>query len=371
MNYLDLFSGIGGFALGAYQAGFRCKRHYFSEVEPYAIKVYEKRFPDAVGLGDIRYIKGSDLPKGNWIITAGFPCQDISYAGKGAGLEGERSGLWFECLRLIDEIRPEYAILENVGALTRRGLNRVLGGLSEIGYDAEWQDIRASDVGAPHKRERIWIVGYPSGCGCRGITWGRPGSVPENGYPQMEERTGMADTSSTGLPERGQSRRNTGAKERKTGLESKLKRCSIDVPDTNIINDVNPRYGTGKVCRVGQTEAEISGDMANSTGKRWREGITERKQGISSGGFPHTNIERCEKKPDRITDKPEIPYRRYGEVGGHWAIEPNVGRVAHGVPSRVDRLKGLGNSIVPQIVELIFRQIFFLENTDKRSKQNE
>lgn len=93
--YLDLFSGIGGFALGAYWAGLRFNDHYFSEVDDYAIKVYGQRFPDAIGLGDIKAIKGADLPQGDWILSGGFPCQDISVAGKGAGLEGERSGLWY------------------------------------------------------------------------------------------------------------------------------------------------------------------------------------------------------------------------------------------------------------------------------------
>jgi DNA (cytosine-5)-methyltransferase 1 len=83
-------------------------------------------------------------------------------AGKGAGLDGGRSGLWFEYARLIGEIRPQFAIMENVSALTFRGLDRVLGSLSEVGYDAVWKDIRASDVGALHRRERIWIIAYPS-----------------------------------------------------------------------------------------------------------------------------------------------------------------------------------------------------------------
>jgi DNA (cytosine-5)-methyltransferase 1 len=160
-NYLDLFSGIGGFALGAYWAGLRFNNHYYSEVDNYAILVYQQRVPDAIGLGDITKIDGSKLPQGEWIIAGGFPCQDISVAGKGAGLAGSRSGLWFEYARLIGELRPKYAIMENVGALSFRGLDAVLGSLAEIGYDAEWQDIRASDVGAPHRRERIWIVAYP------------------------------------------------------------------------------------------------------------------------------------------------------------------------------------------------------------------
>lgn len=160
--YLDLFSGIGGFALGAYNAGLRFNEHYFSEVDEYASSVYRARFTDAIPLGDIRAISGVNLPKGNWILSGGFPCQDISVAGKGAGLAGERSGLWYEYARLIGELRPRYAIMENVGALAFRGLDSVLGSLAALGYDAEWQDIRASDVGAPHRRERIWIISYPA-----------------------------------------------------------------------------------------------------------------------------------------------------------------------------------------------------------------
>lgn len=160
--FLDLFSGIGGFAIGAYWAGLRFNDHYFSEVDNYATRVYSKRFPDAKPLGDICKIDGAKLPKGEWIIAGGFPCQDISVAGKGAGLDGARSGLWYEYARLIGELRPRYAIMENVGALATRGLDSVLASLAEIGYDAEWQDICAYDVGASHKRERIWIVAYPS-----------------------------------------------------------------------------------------------------------------------------------------------------------------------------------------------------------------
>ena len=209
MNYLDLFSGIGGFALGAYWAGWRFDRHYFSEIDPWCCRLYQKRFPDAVPLGDIREIDGTALVadsghgsrqestecdepndtrssrgfgNGNpcaWILTGGFPCQDISVAGKGAGIEGLRSGLWFEYARLIGEIRPRYAIMENVGALTRRGLDRVLGSLAEIGYDAQWSDIRASDLGAPHRRERIWIVAYPESGGLEGL-WSDAGEPSQS-----------------------------------------------------------------------------------------------------------------------------------------------------------------------------------------------
>ena len=172
MNYLDLFSGIGGFALGARLAGINWDSHYFSEIEPYAIKVYQKNFPQAIGLGDIKGIDGTELRnrhKGDWIITGGFPCQDISVAGKHKGISGSRSNLWFEMLRLIDEIRPAYIIAENVSAIRSKGLERVLLSLAKIGYDAEWNSIRASQVNAPHRRERIWIVAYPNGNGFRSI----------------------------------------------------------------------------------------------------------------------------------------------------------------------------------------------------------
>jgi DNA (cytosine-5)-methyltransferase 1 len=161
-HFLDLFSGIGGFALGAYWAGLRFDNHYYSEVDKYAIRVYQQRFPDAIGLGDICKISGRGLPAGDWIISGGFPCQDISVAGKGAGLAGARSGLWFEMLRLIGDLRPRYTIVENVGALLVRGIDTVLGTLAEIGYDAEWQIISAASVGAPHRRDRVYIVAYPT-----------------------------------------------------------------------------------------------------------------------------------------------------------------------------------------------------------------
>lgn len=164
-NYIDLFAGVGGFAYGAWLAGMKFENHFFSEIEPYAVELYQKRFPDAIPLGDITKIKTAGLKKygTEWIITGGFPCHDISIAGKGEGIHGERSGLWFAYRKVIRDLRPRFAIVENVGMFTHRGLREVLGSLAEIGYNAEWQDIWASDAGAPQKRERIWVVAYPVG----------------------------------------------------------------------------------------------------------------------------------------------------------------------------------------------------------------
>ena len=177
-NFVDLFSGIGGFALGARLAGLDFDRHFFSEIEPYAIQIYRQHFPQAIELGDIRQIDGETLRRqheGEWLFTAGFPCQDISTAGKGRGLHGERSGLWREVFRLLCEIRPAIVVLENVRQLCRRGLDRVLLDLAYLGYDAEWRVFRAWEFGLPHRRERVFLVAYTNAAQrCGGIQQAPP-----------------------------------------------------------------------------------------------------------------------------------------------------------------------------------------------------
>ena len=166
MRYLSLFSGIGGFELGMYWAGIRCEEHYFSEIDEYAINVYRQRFPEAIALGDVRNIEYGKLPKGEWLVTGGFPCQPHSCYGNRKGAADKRD-LWPECARMLGELRPAVAVFENVPGLfvSNRGafFNRVLSDNSESGYAAEWQVISAKDVGAPHRRERVWIVAYSAG----------------------------------------------------------------------------------------------------------------------------------------------------------------------------------------------------------------
>ena len=165
--YLDLFAGMGGFAVGAAWAGMKFHEHYYSEIDKFCNKLYQKRFPDAVALGDITKIKPEELPEGNWLLSGGFPCTNISVAGNQEGISGDQSKLWFEYRRLIRILRPRYAIIENVPGLTISGLDDVLASLASIGYNAEWEIISASDMGAPHKRERIWIVAYPDDKRCK------------------------------------------------------------------------------------------------------------------------------------------------------------------------------------------------------------
>ena len=162
MRVLDLFSGIGGFSLGLERAGMQTVA--FCEIDPRCRRVLEKHWPKVKIYEDVRTLTGAKLRHDGIdvdLICGGFPCQDISSAADApAGIDGARSGLWRDFARLIRELRPQFAVVENVSALLGRGIERVLGDLAALGYDAEWHCIPASAVGAPHPRDRVWIVAY-------------------------------------------------------------------------------------------------------------------------------------------------------------------------------------------------------------------
>ena len=272
MNVLDLFSGIGGFSLGLERAGMRTVA--FCEIEPFCRSVLKKHWPDVPIFEDVTKLKASDINEQVNVIAGGFPCQDISTAGRGAGLSGSRSGLWFEYHRLINEIQPQFAIIENVSALRSRGLDEVLRSLAKIGYDAEWHCIPASAVGAPHRRDRIWIVAYPQ----------------SDGWQQRNTHCGG-------------------------GVEGASARQECGPWDS--------REDVADAIRIGQSGSWAHGDARNSEA----DGERQTTQLI------------------------------YGSFGNIWCAEPDVGRVANGVPGRVDRLRALGNAVVPQIPEMIGRAI--------------
>lgn len=164
LKVLDLFSGIGGFSLGLERTG-GFQTVAFCEIDPFCRQVLAKHWPEVPIHDDIRTLNADWLAEtGAWpdVICGGFPCQDLSYAGKGAGLAGERSGLWREYARLIGEIRPQYVLVENVAALLGRGLGDVLGDLAALGYDAEWSCVSACAMGATHMRDRLFVVAYPN-----------------------------------------------------------------------------------------------------------------------------------------------------------------------------------------------------------------
>ena len=227
----SLFSGIGGLDLGLERAGMRVV--WQCEVDPYASRVLAKHWPNVPNLGDITKVDFAAVEPVD-VLCGGFPCQDLSNAGKRAGINGKRSGLWSEIVRGVRVLRPCYVIVENVSALLSGGngdwFGRVLGDLADCGYDAEWSVLTACTVGAPHPRERVFIVAH-----CPGLDEGQV--FCERGRAQKQPR-----------------------------------------------------------------------DSARRT-------------------------------------------------RGDWPDEPDVGRVADGVSSRVDRLRGLGNAVVPQVAELIGQQI--------------
>lgn len=160
MTFGSLFAGIGGMDLGLERAGMECR--WQVEIDPFCQKVLEKHWLGVKRYGDIRGLDGSELERVD-LIAGGFPCTDLSFAGKGAGIHAERSGLWWDMLRIICKLRPQYVLVENVSALLKRGMGEVLAGLASCGYDSEWDCLPASALGAYHDRDRTFIVAYPTG----------------------------------------------------------------------------------------------------------------------------------------------------------------------------------------------------------------
>ena len=361
MKILDLFSGIGGFSLGLERAGMTTVA--FCEIDAKARLVLKKHWPNVPVFEDITTLTKADIHDEIDIIAGGFPCQDISLAGKGAGLAGARSGLWSEFHRLIAEIRPRYAVIENVSALRNRGLDTVLRSLAEIGYDAEWHCIPACAVGAPHRRDRVWIVAYPASKQRDGsnnnarISLGQQ-SFSESGngggarnvaYPASQWRgRGRIGTKPTGRDEFADRRADKADERLSNGADNE---ANAQRPDTDSLRP----YRT-EINQYGGVEFRNQQDCEpGSVGKTLADCIRARLEGHTGDG-------------EVVGDEgPDGSTAEAGLCGGEhpgwwWAVEPDVGRVANGVPNRVDRLKQLGNAVVPQIPELIGRAIMDYEN---------
>ena len=166
----SLFSGIGGLELGLERAGLGPVK-WQVEIDPYCRAVLAKHWPDVERFDDVRTVGRGNLAPVD-LICGGFPCQDISLAGGMAGISGSRSGLWSEYARIVGEIRPRYVVVENVAELARSGLDRVLADLASLGFDAVWFPLAAADLGAPHERDRLFVVAHPVQIGCSGAEQG-------------------------------------------------------------------------------------------------------------------------------------------------------------------------------------------------------
>tara|TARA_R110002051_G_scaffold14406_1_gene46688 strand:- start:3045 stop:4253 length:1209 start_codon:yes stop_codon:yes gene_type:complete len=389
----SLFAGIGGFDLGLQRAGMSVQ--WQVEIDTWAREVLAKHWPDATRYEDVREVGAHNLAPVD-VICGGFPCQDISNAGKRAGIEGERSGLWSEYARIIRELRPRYVIVENVAALLTRGLDTVLGDLAESGYDAEWDIISAAAVGAPHLRERVWIVAYDANsdsgskeqgfsqgaaaelCGNsnvsypnsaamrdtrRGAVQGRSSGTVDDGseepvaYPNCQPSTVRGDDLTDEAPG-GRRRAHAGRSgtddrgiigTREDGSVADPEDERIDRRERLALDDEPESRGRHTDSRGSGTDVRQQGD---ASGRRWTgETMGDPLCGELEGVRPAR-----EQKPQGRRSEVEAQGASNG-AWEHWAVEPDVGRVAHGVPRRVDRLRGLGNAVVPQVVEWIGRRI--------------
>lgn len=187
LHVLDLFSGVGGFSLGLHRAeGFRTRA--FCEIDRTCYPTLNKHFPGVPIHPDISGLRGADLGFRPDVICGGFPCQDISVNGDAAGLDGERSGLWFQYLRLVEETAPHWVVIENVSALRSRGLEEVLRGLLALGYSVRWDCIPASALGASHQRDRVWVIAHHSRERIQGL-WAEGLQEPRAlGFPFLPHR---------------------------------------------------------------------------------------------------------------------------------------------------------------------------------------
>ena len=312
MHELHLFSGVGGGILGGMLLGHTCVCAV--EIEPFCRKILLQRQRDGIlprfpVWDDVRTFDGKPWRGKVDCVCGGFPCQDISAAGKGAGIDGARSGLWSEFARIIGEIRPRFAFVENSPMLVSRGLGRVLGDLSSLGYDAKWLVMGADDIGAPHRRKRIWILAHARhGSGRRDFRRkSRRLCDGEN------EGVGECDTTQTLRPSP----------------------TPATMADADGLRQQQPQGADQDFGRracdggFGISDAEMSGRES---------GIIRPPQGQSRRGDTRSIPQWWQRDP--------------ADADG--AVESRLGRVAYGVADRVDRLKAIGNGQVPLVAATAF-----------------
>ena len=317
LKHLDLFSGIGGFSLGLEATG-GFETVAFCDIDKYSKKVLKKQWPNVKQYEDIKELNYGRLKTDGIgpidIITGGYPCQPFSIAGRKKGEEDPRH-LWPEYFRLIKELRPSWVIGENVSGHIKLGLDTVLENLESEGYSARTFSISASSVGAKHQRERIWIVANA---------------------------------------------RQHGGRIEPTGNSEGTGRGPLETTERSANTDTISRSSEGEETLANSVELGLE-----------KHGHSETKESIKRGEtMADTNVEGRQGRIHRGQNKEWESQQRYfgrnsathgQQEQNWWDTEPELGRVAHGIPNRVDRLKGLGNSLVPQIPYFIAQSILQVE----------
>lgn len=310
----SLFAGIGGFDLGL-ERTCHFRTVWLAERDGYRRRVLARHWPHARLFRDVHHVSAKTAGPVD-VLCGGFPCQDLSDAGKQRGIGGARSGLWSEFHRCVAEFRPSWVLIENVSSLARRGLATVLRDLAALRYDAEWADISAADVGAPHPRDRLWIAAYPAA---------------DADQDRRDDQRGAQ------AHDEGQARARLGAPGQRRGPRASRSGGGA--------RDGGPEPAVARIFT-----AELWQDVADAKSQRgapdwWRGDIHVPADTGDEGARPRHVPERGGQR-SRASSWPAA-----------WQAEPDVGRVADGIPARVDRVAALGDALVPIIPAILGRSI--------------
>jgi len=343
MTFGSLFAGIGGFDLGLERAGMECR--WQVEIDDYASRVLAKHWPHVQRWGDVRTFPPG--PVDEWrvdLICAGVPCQPVSHAGKQKGVDDER-WMWGEALRVVADIEPTFFVAENpIGILNHdggRAFRGVLGALSSVGYVCEWHVIAASDLGAPHRRERVWLVAHSNSV-----------SRTEGQSRRTDSGLHSAGEGSPRRQDQGEAGRVAGGRSADSGEPRPVDQVSL--LRGLLLHDSlrsRSRLPLPSDRGVGAESVQASDYVADSDGEGLERTVLEH----ASEGLPRPCSGARRDEEEEVSEA----------AAGWWEAEPQLGRVAHGIPNRVDRLRCLGNAVVPQVVEMIGRAIMQSEGAAK------
>lgn len=340
MKHGSLFSGIGGFDLAAQWVGW--ENIFQCEKDEWCRKVLQKNFPAVKRYEDIKQFNAKEYAGTVDIISGGFPCQPFSVAGKQKG-KGDDRYLWEEMLRVVSEVKPSFVVGENVTGIIGMALDTVLSDLEAQNYTTETYIIPACGKNAWHRRDRVWIVAYSNS-----IRWND--EQKENGqFIHNGNRNGATTEQSRGKQQCGISKSSDILSDT-TSSGAGMEEYRSSGQERRSSNEFEPEI-------LRQENGEISAEGIDTNSRE----VSTKKTKKRKGFIQNTDSTRLEEHQLLNTNLSERPSGSGEAIENQWTVEPELGRVAHGIPNRVDRLRGLGNAIVPQIAYEIFTAINLLK----------